>query len=512
MKHLLVSILTFYTVSVCYAQSSSITVKPENKSGDLGNGYYMNPVLGGDYPDPTILRDGTDYYMTHSSFDYLPGLVILHSKDLINWQPVSFALKEYLGSVWAPDIVKYEDKYYIYFTVSHKPAYYNYVVWADALTGPWSDPIKLNQGNIDPCHAVGEDGTRWMFLGYGTRVKLSDDGLAVIGESETVYDGWQYPSDWVTACFCLEGPKLRYINGYYYYLNAQGGTAGPPTAHMAVLARSKSIDGPWENSPYNPVVRTWDNNERWWNKGHASLIDTPEGNWNVVYHAYENGYVNLGRQTLIEPVEWTSDGWLRVPENIKSDEAIKKPIPSEQQSGGRHERLGEFRIGLDWKFYKDYDPSRFAVENNALTMQGKGNTPYNSSPLMFVGGDHAYEMEVEIEIDPNTTAGLVLCYNDKFLAGSGVNQTNRYSYRSDGAARRGGHPATNRIWLRLRNDNHVVTGSYSFDGKNWKRDDWGMEVSGYNHNTLYGFQSLLPGLFVSGEGKARFRNFKYIVL
>lgn len=506
MRYLIITLLIFCIVSVCCAQNSSA-----DKAGDLGNGYYINPILGGDYPDPTILRDGEDYYMTHSSFEYLPGLVVLHSKDLINWQPTSFALKEYLGSVWAPDIVKHGDKYYIYFTVSHKPVYYNYVVWADSPSGPWSDPIKLNKGNIDPCHVVGEDGIRWMFLGYGTRIRLSDDGLSVVGESETVYHGWQYPSDWVTACFCLEGPKLRYINGYYYYLNAQGGTAGPPTAHMAVLARSKSINGPWENSPYNPVVRTWNNNERWWNKGHASLIDTPQGNWYIVYHAYENGYVNLGRQTLMEPLEWTSDGWLRVPENIKTDEPIKKPIPSQQQAN-RHGRLGEFRIGLDWKFYQEYDLSRFVVESNTLTMQGKGSNPYSSSPLMFVGGNHAYEMEVEIEIDPNTTAGLVLCYNDKFLAGAGFDQTGRYSYRSDGAARRGSHPVTNKLWLRLRSDNHVVTGSYSFDGKNWKRDDWGMEVSGYNHNTLYGFQSLLPGIFVSGEGKARFTNFKYIAL
>lgn len=506
MRYLVIAILALCAVFVCYAQNLS-----GNKTGDLGNGYYMNPVLGGDYPDPTILRDGTDYYMTHSSFDYLPGLVVLHSKDLVNWQPISFALKEYLGSVWAPDIVKHKEKYYIYFTVSHKPVYYNYVVWSDSPYGPWSEPIKLNTGDIDPCHTVGEDGTRWVFLGRGTRVRLSDDGLSVAGKPEKVYDGWQYPSDWVTACFCLEGPKLRYINGYYYYLNAQGGTAGPPTAHMAVLARSKSINGPWENSPYNPVVRTWDNSEHWWNKGHASLIDTPEGDWYIVYHAYENGYVNLGRQTLMEPLEWTNDGWLCVPGKIQTDELIKKPMPSEPQPN-RLERLGEFRIGLDWKFYKEYDLARFTVEKNSLAMQGKGNSPYNSSPLMFIGGCHAYEMEVEIEIDANTTAGLVLCYNDKFLTGTGFNQTDRYSYRSDGAARRGSHAATNKLWLRLRNDNHVVTGSYSFDGKDWKRDDWGMEVSGYNHNTLYGFQSLLPGLFVCGEGKARFMNFKYTIL
>ncbi len=484
----------------------------DNKQGDLGNGYYLNPILGGDYPDPSVVRDGEDYYMTHSAFDYLPGLIVYHSNDLVNWQPISYALKTYLGSIWAPDITKYGDKYYIYFTVAYHPGYSNYVVYSDSPYGPWSDPIDLKIGNIDPCHIVGEDGSRWMFLSNGYRVKLADDGLSVVpGTLEKVYDGWQYPSDWITACFCLEGPKLRYINGYYYYLNAQGGTAGPPTSHMVVMARSKSINGPWENSPYNPVVHTWDNNERWWCKGHGSLIDTPDEAWYIVYHGYENGYVNLGRQTLMEPLEWTEDGWFKVPSNIQTDKPIKKPIASEPQPD-RRTYLGEFRVGLDWKFYKDYDTSRFSVKNSVLNMKAKGDSPFTTSPILFVSGNHAYEIEVEIDIEPNTTAGIVLFHNDKFLVGSGFNSDNRYSYRSSGPAKRGEHQNVNHLWLRLRNDHHVVTGSYSFDGVIWERDDWGMEVSGYSHNTFYDFQSLLPGLFVCGEGKATFKNFKYVAL
>src|SRR4051812_28165307 len=83
-----------------------------NKKGEA---YYLNPIFAGDYPDPSILRDGSDYYIVHSSFDYYPGLLIWHSKDLINWKPVTHALHKYLGSVWAPDLVKYKNKYYIYF-------------------------------------------------------------------------------------------------------------------------------------------------------------------------------------------------------------------------------------------------------------------------------------------------------------------------------------------------------------------------------------------------------------
>ena len=258
---------------------------------------YTNPILGGDYPDPTIMREGSDYYMTHSAFDYQPGLTVFHSRDLVHWQPVSYALKTYLGSVWAPDICKYQDKYYIYFTVATQPRS-NYVVYADSPNGPWSDPIDLHVANIDPCHVVGEDGSRWLFMSGGKRVRLADDGLSIVaGTEEVVYAGWQYPQDWETEGFCLEGPKLRKIGRYYYYFNAEGGTAGPPTSHMVVQARSESINGPWVNAPNNPLIHTWSKEERWWSKGHGSIIDTPDGQWVIVYHSYEKDFTCLGRQT-----------------------------------------------------------------------------------------------------------------------------------------------------------------------------------------------------------------------
>ena len=115
-------------------------------SNQKGNAYYFNPIFAGDYPDPSILPDGCDYYIVHSSFEYYPGLLIWHSKDLINWTPVTNALHKYVGSVWAPDLFKYKNKYYIYFPAKNT----NFVVTADSITGLWSDPVDLKVGNIDP--------------------------------------------------------------------------------------------------------------------------------------------------------------------------------------------------------------------------------------------------------------------------------------------------------------------------------------------------------------------------
>lgn len=109
----------------------------------------------------------------------------------------------------------------------------------------------------------------------------------------------------------------------------------------------------------------------WWSRGHGSLIDTPNGDWWIVYHAYENSFTSLGRQTLLEPVEFTADGWFR---SKGTDVARPVPVPDVKPTPevSRFTHLGEFRIGYEWKFYKNYEPQRISVSNGVLTMQGKG--------------------------------------------------------------------------------------------------------------------------------------------
>src|SRR5438128_2110509 len=159
------------------------------------------------------------------------------------------------------------------------------------IAGPWSDPIDLElPDHIDPCHAVAEDGSRWLFLSGGDRIRLSDDGLSTVGQVEHVYDPWHYPDYWEVEGFSPEGPKIHRHGGWYYMITAVGGTAGPPTGHMVIAARSRSLHGPWENCPANPLVRTTSADQKWWSRGHASLVEGPDGSWWAVYHGYENGF------------------------------------------------------------------------------------------------------------------------------------------------------------------------------------------------------------------------------
>jgi xylan 1,4-beta-xylosidase len=486
------------------------------RKADLGNGYYLNPILSGDRPDPSVLRDGDDYYMVHSSFDAYPGLLIWHSRDLVNWQPVGPALFKNVGSVWAPDLVKHNGRYFIYFPTKLPGYPSNYVVWADDIRGPWSDPIDLKIGRIDPGHAVGPDGKRYLFMSAGYMVDLADDGLSVTSPLRKVYDGWQYPPEWVVENFAQEGPKMLKRGDYYYMVLAEGGTAGPPTSHMVVMARSKSIHGPWENSPYNPVIRTESPVERWWSKGHATLLEGPDGNWYMMYHAYENGFYNLGRQTLLEPVKWTDDGWV-----VRSGYDVARPIPVPK--GGTavphgmafSDDFSTNKMGVQWSFYAGdkNDKERYRYDRGGLVLKAKGESPRDSSPLWFVCGDHAYEVEVEAEISPGAKAGVLVFYNNRLYAGLGYSESKLVMHRY-GQERLLDKPQElgGKVHLRLTNDRHIVTIHYSADGKEWRRFGTQMEVSGYHHNVMGEFLSLRPALYAAGTGEVVFRNFKYRAL
>ena len=484
---------------------------------DLGDGRFLNPLLAGDHPDPAILKDGADYYMTFSSFDSYPGITIWHSRDLVNWQPRKAALTKNIGSVWAVSLEKHKDRYFIYIPVKASPNSI-FVIWADHIDGPWSDPIDLGlHAHIDPCHAVGEDGSRWLFLSGGDRVRLSEDGLSTMGKVEHVYDPWHYPEEWDVESFSPEGPKIHHHNGWFYMITAVGGTAGPPTGHMVIAARSRSIHGPWEQCPANPLVRTVNNDEAWWSRGHASLVEAPDGSWWSIYHGFENGYWTLGRQALLDPIEWTADGWFRMTGGDLS-KPIRKPKGGARVPHGQalsDDFNGPLALGRKWNFFKpsQTESDRVHAEAGTLTLKAAGKAPVDSSPLLLIAGDTGYEFECEIEIAPGGTAGLVLFYDEKLYCGLGFDEKRFVTHQYGMERGRPANPYGRKLRMRVRNDRHIVAFHLSGDGgKTWKRFDRGMEVSGYHHNVRGGFLMLRPGLYSAGEGEAKFRDFRFRAL
>lgn len=470
-------------------------------------GYYQNPILGGDYPDPSVLRVGNDYYMTHSSFEYYPGLLVWHSTDLIHWEQVCHALHQYVGSVWAPDFVKYGNTYYIYFPAGKK----NWVITAPSPEGPWSAPVDLKlTGFIDPGHVVDAEGNRYLYLSNGYTVQLAKDGLSAIGEPVFSYAGWQFPKEWSTECFCLESPKSTVKNGYFYQTVAEGGTAGPATSHMVVSARSRSPFGPWENSPYNPIIHTESRNELWWSQGHGTLVDDMNGNWWMMYHGYEKGFHTLGRQTLMMPIEWTDDHWFRVPEKVKSSDAIRKPAgKTSVKPIGLSDDFSGDKLGLQWQFFKKYAPERIDLQDGELAFLAEGFSFENSSPLLVNSSDRKYEVQVEYTIDEGVTAGLCLYYNEQANMRIAVDVNQFIVFNQRNAKIREKNQLGNHGYLRILDDENEVSFYFSNDGKEWTRVERSIDATGFNHNVFGGFMSLRAGLFVFGAGKVKFDNFVY---
>lgn len=497
-------IVTIVIIASCTHSGRSSLIDTNTSSH---NDVYLNPVLGGDYPDPSVLRVDSNYYMTHSSFNYCPGLLIWHSTDLVNWTRISHALHKYVGSVWAPDFIKHGETYYIYFPAGGT----NWVVTAKSPEGPWSDPIDLDlPGFIDPGHVADKDENRYLYLSEGYIVRLADDGLSTLGEPEHIYNGWEFPESWSTECFCLESPKSTIRDEYFHLIVAEGGTAGPATSHMVVSARARSPYGPFENSPYNPIIHTESRSERWWSQGHGSLVEDVDGNWWIIYHGYEKGFHTLGRQTLMLPIEWTEDQWFRVPEGIKCSDTINAPAVQISSFDTKlSDDFEDHKLGLQWQFYKNYKPSRVLLRNGKLLLQAEGHSFTESSLLLVNSSDKQYEVQVEYTIENGTKAGLCLFYHEAANVRIEVDSDKFTVYNQKKEKIKSRNRFGNHGFLRILNNANEVSFYYCPDGEEWKKLERTIEISGFNHNVFGEFLSLRIGIYAFGDGNVEYDNFIY---
>lgn len=275
---------------------------------DLGNGTYKNPVLFADYSDPDVCRVGDDYYMTASSFNCVPGLPILHSKDMVNWQLIGHAIDRlkpdelfssplHGNGVWAPSIRHHKGEFYIYYG---DPDFGIYMLKTTNPAGKWNDPVlvKAGKGLIDSAPLWDDDGKVYLVYAYaGSRAgiksvlsiaEMNEEGTKVITPGRIVYDGH---ADDPT----IEGPKFHKRGEYYYIFAPAGGVA---TGWQTVL-RSKNIYGPYERK----VVMAQGNTDV--NGPHqGAWVDTPNGeNW--FYHFQDTGA--FGRVVHLQPMEWKNN-------------------------------------------------------------------------------------------------------------------------------------------------------------------------------------------------------------
>lgn len=279
---------------------------------DQGDGTYRNPVLYADYSDPDAIRVGEDYWLIASSFCHVPGLPILHSRDLVNWELVNHALPQLVpvdhfrtvrhgGGVWAPAIRFHAGKYWIYYP---DPDFGIYVVTATDPRAAWSVPIlvKAGKGLIDPCPFWDDDGQMYLVHGWArsrgpvsNRVslcRLSADGVRPLEESRDIIDANKLEG-WRT----LEGPKMYKRNGYYYVFAPAGGVK---EGYQAVF-RARAIQGPYEWRIVMDQGTTAINGPH-----QGAWVDTPTGeNW---FLHFQDQYA-YGRVVHLQPMSWSEDGW-----------------------------------------------------------------------------------------------------------------------------------------------------------------------------------------------------------
>jgi beta-xylosidase len=306
---------------------------------------YTNPILHADYSDPDVIRAGDDYYMVTSSFNCVPGLPVLHSRDLVSWDLVGYALGrltpeehyssvQHGGGVWAPCIRIHKGLFYIYYP---DPDYGIFMVRASDPSGPWSSPVQVMEGKglIDPSPLWDSDGSAYLVYAFaGSRAgvksvlmitRLNSEGTAACGDPVMVFDGHDDDPT-------VEGPKLYTRNGWYYIFAPAGGV----TNGWQLVLRSKDIFGPYEKrivlhqgeSPVNgPHQGAW--------------VTTRRGQDWFIHFQDKGAY---GRIVHLEPVKWTDD-WPVIGIDNNGD-GIGEPVASfTKPDAGRVRSSGSLRAG-----------------------------------------------------------------------------------------------------------------------------------------------------------------------
>lgn len=504
---------------------------------------YSNPVIPGFFPDPSIVRVGNDYYLVNSTFQYFPAIVISHSRDLVHWRQIGHVFNDpkvldlqafYDGcGVWAPDISYHDGWFYVFYCLVQLRkdrsvnVRGNYMVRAREITGPYTSPVQLTTDGNDPSHFVDDDGSHYLLyaagqpLERGTKiVRLSDDCSRTIGEAQ-----WMR---WGSDRRAPEGPHLFKRNGFYYHTMAAG--SGLFDGHHQLMARARSILGPYEQSPIDPFIVQRDPAHPMQNPGHAKLVESPRGDWWAVYLVQRklDGFSPLGRETAIDRVDWTDDQWPIINQGRGPAEmGTMRGTPAFEDSSSEefHDDFNSPHADTGWQFLRTFDPhcvSFVARPNHVRLIAGSFDLADAGCHSLMLRREisHHYIAETYMEFDPadGGFAGIVCYYDTACHIAFGLTHDNgdvlRLEIRDCGKRRVVAQlPAIrHRVHLRVSVAKLRRSFSYSWDGVAW-RDAATLENASFLSDEAtpeWGFTGTMVGLFAvrgTGEGFADFAHF-----
>ena len=479
------------------------------------DGEYQNPVIAGFYPDPTIVRVGEDYYLATSTFAFFPGVPIFHSRDLVNWRQIGHILDrpsqldldglEISDGIFAPALRYHDGTFYMLTTLVGNGG--NFIVKATDPSGPWSDPVWLPEVvGIDPSIFFDDDGKAYvvnngdpayepLYEGHKA-IWIQEFDLAemkTIGERRVIVDGGV---DISQEPIWIEGPHIHKVDGVYYLIAAEGGTAED---HSEVVFRSDEVWGPYIPYEHNPILtqRHLDAERNYpvTSTGHADIVQTPEGVWWMVFlgtRPYEGDLYNTGRETFMMPVAWR-DGWPTVvggtdplpfvhrKPNLPATDAAETPLTG---NFVLRDRFDAPELAPYWMFIRTPRRRWYSMGDHGLRIEARPVDIGGRGQPSFIGRrqQHMYATAtVELQFNPRDEgdrAGLVAFQNDDYYLFIGVAKRDGGMFAE--AVKRAGEEAgviarqeinideEQPIQLRIEADGAEYRLSYSLDGASWQ--------------------------------------------
>jgi alpha-N-arabinofuranosidase len=496
--------------------------------------HYRNPVIAGFNPDPSICRDGDDFYLVTSSFEFFPGVPIYHSRNLVNWALIGHCLSRNeqvpltgcrsSGGIYAPTLRKHDGVFYM--TTTNITGGGNFIVHAENIRGPWSNPAHVDQGGIDPS-LLFDEGHTW-FCSTGQEGARQGVFLCEVDPMT---------GKKLTASRCIsfgcggkfpEAPHIYHLNGWYYLMLAEGGTE---YGHMVTIQRSRDIFGHYEPCPHNPVLSHRNRGGHPIQAlGHADITDDKNGAWWMVCLGIRPlGWAmlhNLGRETFLAPLRWDEGGWPVVGDDgtIEFEMEAELPEPPLVSDTSFHADFTASTLDPHWTFIRNPDQSRYHLENGRLRLMGDEKTLSTPgvSPA-FVGlRQQSFTIEAITTLSALTAgkAGISACYNSNYHYDLGVERAtdgsiaifvNRRVHDLEVETFRAPlsmipSPA-NELLLRIITDHQYYSFSYRARGGEWHNAGSALVAGLCTEGTLtMSFTGVFIGLFCS-DGIADFASF-----
>ncbi len=531
----------------------------------------INPVLSGFHPDPSMVRVGDTYYIASSTFEWFPGVRVHESQDLVHWKYTTSILDtpELLdmrgdpcsGGIWAPDLSYCDGRFYLVYTDVKvvEGAFkdmHNYLTIADNIHGPWCSPIELNGVGFDASLFHDDDGRKYLiqqtwdhreyhnaFNGL-TLTEYDAENRRLLPETaKIVYAG--------TEVKTVEGPHIYKINGFYYIFAAQGGTVW---THQEVVARSRSLWGPYETEPNGPFLTNFDTPDHALQKqGHGALVDTPSGQWyyaslcaRPLHRPTENiydprGWCPLGRETSIQQVYWDEGGWPRIAGGHGGQSEVDAPSDAViTQAPETHDAYDDFSqpvLNHEWNTLRvPFSEKMGCVGGGKLTLIGRGSlsNTLTSSLVARRWRDFSFTACTRLSFTPysyQSMAGLTNFYNSTHWSWIFITRDDEGRRVIEAAENNNGvyrsilkddaiviPEDVEQLWFKTCVDKLDYRYEYSFDGELWHRIPVSFDAAVLSDDYVCAhYGGFFTGAFVglaavdySGYGaKAEFDFFEY---